>query len=505
MSLVLVVDVGTTNIKAGVINEKGEILSLSRKEIKIERPERGAAEHNPEMLFRNFLTVVQKVVKNYQGDISLLILSSYFFGFLPVNKDKVPLMGMMTLLDTRSNIIMNKLENNEDIEEIYQRTGCPPTFIYSLPKILWLKEKKPQIFRETKWFLSSKDYLIYKLIGKLYTEPSVSSSTQLLNIHNLQWDELALSIAGIEENKLPPIVPGEKILTTLPQKTKDMLGLKGKVSLVPGVYDGGGVAIGIGGLGKNLGVSNLGTSAMLRVSSSSPIVDKSGKRRLQTCFLTSGKWLVGGAIINAGITLKWFRNILAKNNQKKDNYEEIISPAKKIKPGSDGLFFLPFLTGERDPRIGNKASGMFFGLKEYHTYGHLVRAILEGVAYTLKMTKEALTDNQVLIREIRIGGGGSQSEFWIQIFSDILNVPIRRSLVEESALMGGAILGYYALGEYKTIEQASQEMVKMGKLFYPDPQNIKIYEEGFHFFSLLVEKMSKIYPIHAQLFSNLFS
>ena len=490
--LVLTVDIGTTNIKSGVINEKGEILSFAIEEQKILRPERGAAEHNPEKLYNSFINLIRKVSKNYKNDISLLALSSYQFGFLPVDEKGNPLMGMMTLLDTRPKKYMKEVYSL-DVKDIYYRTGCPPIFIYNIPRFLWLKKEKKEIFKRAKYFLGSKDFIISKILGKPFTEPSISSATQLMNINTLRWDEKILEIIEVGKEKLPELVKGEEILDELPDKVKDEMGLKGKVLFLPGVYDGGAVAIGVGGVGEMKEAGNLGTSAMLRATSSSPIMDKYGMR-FQTYYLMGNIWLTGGAINNAGVSLKWVRDQIGKDTLKfKNPYETLISEAEKVLPGSENLYFLPYLTGERDPRIGNESSGEILGLKNFHTRGHIVRACLEGVGYSLRLLEDALKENNIKSEEIRMGGGGSKSSLWMRILSSILEKPITTSEVEESALLGIGILGFTALKYYNSIEEAIEKMVSFGKKWKPDKELKSLYNKNYKKFLSYLTISKKIW------------
>lgn len=500
MKKVLVVDIGTTNLKAGVVDEKGKVFSYAEESMNLHKPEKGAVEHNPQELYSNFKKVCRKAIAGFEDKISLLVLSAYQCGFLPVDSSIKPLCGIVTLLDTRCEKSAEELKRKYDIRKIYNRTGCPPFFIYALPKVLWLKKKKPRIFSKTRYFLGSKDYIIYRLTGEIFTEPSLASATQMFNIHSLEWDSYALDIAGISRKNLPDVIPPDKILCKLSAKAKGELGLKGEVSILPGVYDGGTIAIGLGGFSGKAGVMNLGTTAMLRISCSAPLLDKKGLMRFQTYYLCGGRWLTGGAINNAGIPLQWLKdNILFSGSKKKNLYNTMFSAAEKVAPGSDNLFFLPFIAGERDPRIGNFASGVFFGLKDYHRQAHLVRSSIEGASYSLRFIKEALRENGVVIKEVRIGGGGSRSKLWVQVLSDVMNLPVRTIKSGYTPLLGGAILGYTALGRYNSIEKATNTILKLDKSVKPVPENVKIYNRQFKFFSFLLNKMGKVYPVHARL------
>jgi gluconokinase len=491
-NLVLCVDIGTTNIKSGIVDEEGNILSLFRKELPLERDQEGRAEHNPDIVFNSFIEAVREVSKGYEDKISLLIPSSYMFGLIPVDKNLNPLTGIMTLLDMRPKETFEELLEILDIYEIYKRTGCPSTFHYPLFKIFWLKKKRKDIFEKTRFFLSSKDFILLKLLSEPFTEPSISSATEIMNVRTLKWDDYAMSILGIKEDQLPPIVPSDKILAKIPDETKKILGLSSEVYILPGVYDGGAVGIGIGAFEEGVGVINIGTTAMLRVAYPLPIFDKEDSLRIQTYYLSSGKWFIGAAINNAGIILKWLRDNIFNLS-----YENLTLEAEKEK--SLNLFFLPYITGERDREIGNIASGVFFGLRNYHNKGHMIRACMEGVAFSLKTIYDALRDNNVRVKEIRAGGGGTNSPLWMDIFSSIFGLPIKVSNVEEPALLGSAILGFYALGKFSDLDSATKKMVKVEKIYIPSNDKIEYYEKRFKFFKFLIKNLKEAFEYHNKL------
>ncbi|PIV55213.1 carbohydrate kinase [Candidatus Desantisbacteria bacterium CG02_land_8_20_14_3_00_49_13] len=479
--LILVADIGTTNLKAGVVDAKGRVLSYAEKGITLLSPEKGAAEHDPGEIYSIFRSVCRKAVSGFGKNISAIALSAYQCGFLPVDPKMKPLGRMITLLDTRCEKESEEIKKRFDTGRIYRTTGCPPFFIYALPKILWLKKNKPGVFRKTRYFLGSKDYVIYRLTGKICTEPSLASATQLFDIHKLDWSDYMLSIAGIKKSSLPEVVRGDKVLCGIPEAAGREIGLKREALLIPGVYDGGSVALGLGGFEGGAAVMNLGTTAMLRVSCAKPILDR--QMRFQTYYLCAGRWLTGGAINNAGIVLNWLgKNLLGMP------YEKMLSLAAKSPAGSDGLVFLPFLAGERDPRIGSSASGAVFGLKLSHNVSHLIRSSLEGVSCSLRLIKEALDEDRVKLKELRIGGGGARSGLWVKIIGEMLDLPARLSKSSQVSLLGGAVIGYTALGRYKSIKEAAGAIVKLEKPpVYPAPGNVRTYDKVFSRFSNLIK------------------
>jgi len=491
-NLILSVDIGTTNIKAGIIDPEGNILRAKTSELEIERDETGKAEHNPEKLFSNFISICRDVLNGYRDEIALLVLSSYQFGLIPLDKDFRPLTGLITLLDIRPRETFNELARKLDFEELYRRTGAPPLFISSLSKIYWLKRKRKEIFENARYFLSSKDYLLLRLLGKPYTEPSIASATQLMNINYLKWDAYPLDILGINEGYLPEIAQSEEIVGKISPEVRESLGLKKDVYVLPGVYDGGAIGLGIGAMGDSVGVMNIGTTAMLRIAYPKPVIDKDKRMRFQAYYLCSNKWFIGGAINNAGIVLKWFRDNLFDLP-----YDELTSLAEKVQ--APDLFFLPFITGERYPEIGNIVSGVFWGLRSYHTKSHMIRAGMEGVAFTLKLAFDALKENEIEIKELRAGGGGTKSPLWMRIFSSVFNMPIKITECDEPALLGSAQLGFYALKIFKSLQEAREKLVKVREIYYPDKEMQEYYEKRYEFFKYLLKSLKNAFKKHSQL------
>lgn len=490
-SLVLAVDVGTTNIKAGLVDGTGRMVKLVQRELAIERDQSGRAEHDPETLFDEFVSVCREVSHGCGDRVAALVTSTYQLGLLPVDAEGRPLMGMMTLLDTRPQESFPELQESVDPAALYRHTGCPPLFQYPFSKIHWLKTRHPDVFSAARHFLGSKDYLMLRLLGEYYTEASLATSTSLMNIRTLQWDEMPLGVLGLNPDELPATVPSEKALCELPRAACDLLGLPSGVRFVPGVYDGGAVGIGLGCMGEGVGVINLGTTAMLRVPDRRPVLDADPLMRLQTYYLADDKWFPGGGINNAGVVLKWLRdNVFGLS------YDELVDEARSVSDTA-GLFFLPFLSGERNPQIGNAASGVFFGLRQHHGKGHMVLAALEGISYMLRMVMEALQENGLSPKCIRVGGGGARSDLWMGILASILGVPLQVTCVHEPALVGSAILGFTALGRYADHDEATDAMVNLGETFEPDAESEARYGKDYEFYKYLVGNIGEAFRRHS--------
>lgn len=489
MSLVAVADAGTTNLKAGVVGPDGDLLSLERRRIPLHQPEDGAAEHDPEELYHAFVEAMNAAAADHADRVEALVLSGYQFGFAPLDEDDEPLTGFITLMDTRPQEAAERIARRIGREEIYRRTGCPPLFTSLLAKIAWMRSRKPDLFRQVKRFADVKAYLIQRLTGQFATEPSIAASTQLLNCRSRQWDETLLDAADVKPDRLPTVVDGNKVLTRLDAPAAEELGLKEGVRLVPGVYDGGGILPGTGGLTEETGVCNLGTSAMLRACVDRPALDDPAQARIQAWPLLPGRWAVGGGVNNAGSALQWFRDNLGGGR----DYSELMEEASDVPAGSRGVVCLPYLTGERDPRIGGAASGLFYGLRQDHGAGHMTRALLEGVAFTLDMLKGALEENDIHPRRLMVAGSGSRSDLWPQILADVMDMPVQKSVTEEVALIGEAMLGHTCLGRYGTLEEACEGMGHPGPTFEPRPEIVRAYRDARERFDGVLDGARSLY------------
>ncbi len=505
MTYVLAIDVGTTNLKAAVVDSSGSVKRISSYELPLERPEPGAAVHDPNRLFEVLVKASREAVRGFEREVEAVVLSAYLFGLLPVDSKCRPLDYIMTWVDTRPAPVAEKLKAEVDMREVYERTGCPPLFIYQLSKLIWLRQSRPEVFRAARYFLNSKDYVIARLLGSPYTERSTASATQLLNIKTLKWDSECLSIAGVSEEKLPPLVDGDIVLDHIPRDAARILGLERSVPLVPGVYDGAAVVVGVGGTEEGVCASNIGSSAMLRVAWPAPVVDRSPKMRFQTYYMCSGLWVPGGAVNNAGLVMRWFRDNFGLAERRyaelvgESPYKLLDMEAERAPPGAGGLVFLPFISGERFPHIGNYAKGVLVGLTTGHGWNHLVRALMEGVVFNLSLIMDALKENGLSVREIRLGGGGSKSKLWPQILADVTGVPVKRVAVEEAALVGSAAIAFKVLGVYSSLSEATKEIVRIRDVMRPIEEHVEIYSELFEYFKWLVDHMVEAFARHSML------
>lgn len=491
MSLCLTIDLGTTNLKVGVVSANGKVLALRRASVQASRPEPGAAEHDHQSLTDLIISLSREVSRDFRSEITCICLSSYQFGLILLDERKLPLTDISLLTDIRARSSYDEFKDSIDTNALYLRTGCPPLFQYALARLFYFNKKNPELLKKTRYILSSKDYLVYRLTGELVAEQSCAAATQLLDINTFSWDPDGMKLLRISPELFPPLVDGMKTSFPLLDSVRHEMGLTSKPVVVPGVYDGAALAIGVTGLQPRIGVMNVGTSAMVRVHGERPVFDNTGEMRLQINTLSSRSFLNGGAINNATLPLTWMQNNLFDLDLREFDH---FNPHK-----GPPLFCLPYLTGERDAKVGANASGVFFGLREQHGKKEMVRALFEGVAYSLALIKNSLTANNVKIEELRLGGGGANSKGWAKIFADVLNTSIRLPRGEEPALVGNAIVGFTASGRFESFDEAVETMVTTGPVIEPSTDSVKQYARYFEFFQKLREASAPLFAEQVKL------
>jgi gluconokinase len=280
-------------------------------------------------------------------------------------------------------------------------------------------------------------------------------------------------------------------MVPLKKELCETLGLKKNVQVILGVYDGAALAVGLSGLAPDVGIVNLGTTAMLRVPGNQPALDKSENKRIQAYAIQKGNYLNGGALNNSALPLDWMR----ENLFEVDLQNEILLKINTKPP----LICLPYLTGERDSKTGPYASGVFFGIRRNHSQIDFARSILEGVAYSLRYIYDALQENDLHVKEVRMGGGGINIKVWPQIFADILGVPVTIFAANEMALVGSSMLAFTAGGVFKNLNEASEETLKESKRIEPNQTAIKVHDERYQFFKKLRETLAPLYKEYAEL------
>jgi gluconokinase len=492
MAIALAIDLGTTNLKVGLVDENGEILHLRSVAVPVKSNSTGTAEHDPEELKKLILGLCKELLSNSHAEqVEYIVSSTYQFGLMLLDAQKKPLTGITLLSDIRSQKTFNTFLESYSNFDIYAQTGCPLISPYVLARLFYFSTKEKELFNKAKYITDSKSFLFEWLTGEFTTDRSTAAATQVYNIEEGNWDENLLAPIGLSGNQFPEIKDGTSYLTDLKDAIRTELGLKQGIKVLLGVYDGAALAIGSGALQPGVGIMNVGTSAMLRVAGNSPAFDKDDNKRIQPYALNKQLFLNGGALNNAALPINWLRNTLFDVDVQDLNMLELGTTAP--------LICLPYLTSERDSKTGPYASGAFFGLRQYHNKTDMARSVLEGVAYSMRYIFDALKENQLIISELRMGGGGANIKPWTQIFANIMGLPINVPSGDELGILGSAMLAFAAGNQNHNLSSIGAQLTKTNLTVYPDEKAIATHDSRYQFFKKLRETLGPLYKEHAAL------
>lgn len=492
MAVVLAIDLGTTNLKVGLVDEKGEIIRILSAPVPVDNDGNGSAAHNPEQLKSLILDLSKKLLADGRGDeVAYVVSSTYQFGLMLLDANRKPLTGMTLLADIRSQRTFDSfLQAFADVD-VYARTGCPLMSPYALARLYYFSTEEKGLFKDAQYVSDSKSFLFEWLTGEFVTDVSTAAASQHYNIADQAWDEELLARLGLSPDHLPLVEDGTAYFGTLREAIRTELGLKQRVQVLLGVYDGAALAVGLGGLEPGVGVINVGTSAMLRVPGSKPAFDRSDNKRIQPYRVNPDMFLNGGALNNAALPVNWLLNSL---------FDVDVQDDAMLHLGSEPpLLCLPYLTSERDSKTGPFASGVFFGLRQFHGKTDMARAVLEGVAYSMRYLLEAIQENELPVRELRMGGGGTRVAPWPQIFANVLGLPIHIPSDAEMGLLGSAMLTLVAGRHYPDVATLSRQISRTPRRIDPDTQAVAIHDQRYAFFKKVRESLAPLYQEHAGL------
>ena len=469
------VDIGTTNIKAVAAGDRNEVLAVATRSNEVLAPQPDRSEQEPEAVFRKVLEVIREVcgavhthhpAETVQG----IVFSSAMHGLAATDASGKPLTNFWLWSDLRADDIARELSQSPEGREIYHRTGVPVHAMSPLPKLLWMKQQMPEVFKAAHQFPGIKEYVWQRLTGRFESDISVASATGLFDLQQNNWCEPALQLAGLSAERLPQLVPTSHIGYL---SSADLPGdiVPASTPLIIGAGDGAFANIGSGAVYPGQFAVTIGTSAAIRTMVGDPVTDQ----QMRTfCYrVDASRCIAGGASNNGANVLEWLRSSVFRSPPGAGDFA---GQAALAPPGSDGLLFLPYLLGERAPLYDARVRGSFHGLQMRHEQAHFVRAVMEGVLFNLKLIAEAL-EEQHPIRSLHAGGGFSHNRLWVQMLADIFQKPVYLKDETIDASVSGALqLGRSVLnlGQFAGHQQ--------GRVVEPDAKCREVYEEAFQRF-----------------------
>ncbi|HZX75118.1 MAG TPA: gluconokinase, partial [Cyclobacteriaceae bacterium] len=435
---VLAVDIGTTSVKALAVLPDGQTLNSFQVPYPTHYPHPGFAEQDPNEIYQAFLKAIQHVLlETKEGAPLALSFSSALHSLVAIDKNENPITPLIIWADTRSSTQAAALKNRALGKHIYELTGTPIHPMSPLSKLLWMKEKQPDVFSSALKFISIKEFVIARLTGEYVVDYSVASATGLFDSHTLTWSKDVLDLLDLDPGKLSkPVSP---FYTIQNLSSEGVSQLKTQVPIVMGGGDGCLANLGSGAMHPGDVSITIGTSGAVRMTSSEFKYDD--KSRIFNYRLDENTFVVGGATNNGAMLLSWFTENFEK---KKTDSSAFIEDAFSV--NSERLIFLPYVLGERSPMYDPEARGVFFGVSISHTRSHFKRALLEGICFELKSILDALEETVSPALNIIASGGFIQSAQWVQLLCDILGKPITIDSQNDASSMGAAIQGFQAMG-----------------------------------------------------------
>jgi gluconokinase len=498
MKLYMGVDIGTSGVRAAIFDIEGNQLGLYHEEYPMICSEPGMGELDPERVFNSLIKVVKLCIEKtrvQKNDISAISFSTQLFSLLAVDKDGKPLTNVFTWVDTRSIQHAEIIKEKFDYIKMYNSTGCRAQHpMYPVSKILWFKSTMPEVYQKTYKLITIKGYILYKFFNKYLIDITDASSTGCFNIHDFTWDKYIINeVLEIPENKLPKPVDCTYILTDMKKEYAEKMGINPSTPIVIGSGDGMLANVGCGVFDDTSMSSTIGTSGALRIAVDKPLLDP--KQRTWCYCFTRDTWVAGGAINNGGIVLKWLRNLHRaeyKNEAEHAGLNSIYQLfdiyASEIVPGSEGLIYLPFLTGERSPNWNASATGTIHGIQLIHNKKHFIRAAMEAVIYRMFSVYEVLTGFSDNVKQVIANGGYTNSDIWLQIQADVFDRDIAVAGVGEASAFGAAYVGMAATGMINSLKQPLPAM-QVQKVIRPTKENSKTYKEMYMAFIDLYDKI----------------
>jgi xylulokinase len=496
MSVFLGIDIGTSGTKTLAIDETGKILAEASQGYPCYYPQPLWSEQDPEDWWRASVATIQAVVKKARlkaADVKAIGLSGQMHGSVFLDKSGQVIRKALLWNDQRTAAECEEIERRAGgRKKLIQLVANPALTGFTAPKILWLRNHEPKNFAKLHKVLLPKDDVRRRLTGELATDVSDASGMLLLDIVKRTWSKKLLERLELDESLFARCYESEEVTGKLLPAVAKQLGLSPDCVVVGGAGDCAANAVGTGVVTRGTLSNSIGTSGVMFVHSDEVQVDPLG--RLHTfCHAVHGKWHMMGVSLSAGGSLQWFAEQVCKGlgDKGKNVYDLLTDEAAKVPHGSEGLFFLPYLAGERTPHADPFARGCFIGLTLAHTRGHLARSVMEGVTYALRDSLAIIKSLKVPVKEIRLGGGGSKSPLWRQIQADVFGQDVVTINTEQGPAFGVALLAAVGAGAFKKIEEACAATIRVVSRTACDKQAAKAYDGRF--------------PIYQQLYQSLKS
>jgi len=500
MQALLGIDLGTTGIKAALFAaDDGHVLASAFVDYPLFHPQPGWAEQQPDDWWQATIAAIRSCLQQGAGrgvqaaDVRGIGLSGQMHGVVLLDAAGQVLRPCIIWADQRSDAQCQWITERVGLSKLIEYVSNPALPGFSAPKALWVRDNEPEVFARARLMLLPKDYIRYRLTGVAAMEISDAAGTCLLDVKRGEWSGELLAAIDFDPALLPPVIPSDTVAGTITSEVAALTGLLVGTQVAGGGADNACGAVGSGVVQAGLALVSIGTSGVVLAHADSPQVDTSNPvPRVHTFnHAVPASWYLMGVTQGAGLSFRWLRdniglpeNALARWTGV-DAYELLASEAAQAPAGSRDLFFLPYLQGERTPHLDAYARGGWIGLSAIHDRRHLIRSVLEGVAFSLKDCFTIINEQGLRIDQVRATGGGAKSVVWRQIIADILGVELVTTNAEEGPAFGAALLAGVASGVYSSVQQACAQTVRAIEHTEPDAAHTKLYAQSYKTYQAL--------------------
>jgi xylulokinase len=471
-------DVGTGGTRAVVVDAAGKLVgtaSSNHAPFRAEHP--GWAEQDPEDWWRAAQEAIRGAIASTpepKEPIAAIALTGQMHGAVMLDEKGAVLRPSLIWCDTRTQPECDWLTEKIGYERLIELTCNPALPNFTLTKILWVKKHQPEIFAKIRHIMCPKDYVRYRLTGEFAIDVQEASGTLLLDVTHRRWSREVAEAAGIDESWLPRVYESPEICARISEQAAGLTGLKAGTPVAAGAGDQGAGAVGMGILQPGSVSATIGTSGVVFAATAQPTKDPKG--RLHTfCHAVPGLWHVMGVTQSAGLSLSWLKETFFAGQ----SYDTLNAEAAKIAAGSDGLLWGPYLLGERTPHLDPEVRAGFACIGVGSTAGHFVRAVLEGVAYSLQDTFTLFAELGIPVSGIRLGGGGARGALWRRIQAGIYGHTVEVLTAEEGGAFGCALMAGVGAGHWENLDQACGQAIEVAQRIDPDPADLAAYKTGY--------------------------
>jgi xylulokinase len=470
------IDVGTGGTRAVLVDPGGRVISSATAEhAPMSSPHIGWAEQSPEDWWRAACQAVQECLSRIStppSEISAIGLTGQMHGLVLLDAQDQVVRPALLWCDQRTEEECRQITEQVGAARLIELTANPALTGFTLPKIWWVRRHEPGNWARVRSLMLPKDYIRFRLTGARAIDVADASGTLMFDVVHRRWSQPMLGISKIDEPLLPTIFESQEISGHVHEDGARQAVLRSGIPVVAGAGDQAAGAVGMGIVKPGAVSATIGTSGVVFAATSKPVLEPRG--RIHTfCHAIPDRWHVMGVTQGAGLSLRWFRDQFGAGKEDgRDPYERLAEEAAKTPPGADGLLWAPYLMGERTPHLDPNARGALVGITAQHTRAHVIRAILEGVAFSLRDSLTLFREIHVPIESIRLSGGGARSPLWQQIQADIYGMPVEIIEADEGAAYGAALLAGVGTGTWPTVEAACESAVRVTKKVQPDPKTV---------------------------------